>query len=169
MLIQVEPILLEQKSVFVQLMNLYNYGFTEYENVDINEYGYYNYTNTDALWNDENWHAFFIRANGALAGFALVHNHCRFVSGENARNIDEFFVMKKYRRMGVGKFAANAVFDMFRGKWEVLQLPNNFPAQKFWKSVISEYTGNNYQECGSTNAEWVGFIFDNSASGGTKA
>lgn len=38
--IRIEPIVIEQKSVFVQMMELYNYDFSEYENTDINEYGY---------------------------------------------------------------------------------------------------------------------------------
>lgn len=159
--IRIETILPEQKSVFVQLMNLYNYDFTEYENVDINEYGYFNYSNTDAIWNNsDEWHPFFIRVDGKLAGFVLVHNHCLYTSVPNAHNIDEFFVMKKYRRMGVGRYSVIIVFDLFKGKWEVLQMPNNIRAQKFWRSVISEYTNGNYQECGSLDEEWVGFLFD---------
>jgi hypothetical protein len=39
--IKLKPILIEQKSVFIQLMELYNYEFSEYEDSDINEYGYY--------------------------------------------------------------------------------------------------------------------------------
>jgi len=70
--------------------------------------------------------------------------------------------MKKYRRNGVGKFVALTVFDMFKGKWEVCQIQNNLPARKFWKSIISEYMKNDYQECGTENDEMVGFIFDNS-------
>lgn len=31
--IKLEPILIEQKSVFIQLMELYNYEFSEYEEI----------------------------------------------------------------------------------------------------------------------------------------
>ncbi|HEX7432452.1 MAG TPA: GNAT family N-acetyltransferase [Anaerolineaceae bacterium] len=159
--IKIEPILLDQKSVFVQLMQLYNYDFSEYEYTDVNEYGYYNYSNTDDLWNDPERHPYFIRVDGKLAGFVLVQNHCRFIDHPDAHNIDEFFVMVKYRRNGVGRYAASAIFDRYRGKWEVLQMPNNIRAQQFWKSVISEYTNGFYQTCGSMDEEWVGFLFDN--------
>ena len=37
----VEPILYEQKSVFIQMLELYNYDFSEFSNDDINEYGYF--------------------------------------------------------------------------------------------------------------------------------
>ena len=159
-MIRIEPILLEQKSVFVQLMNLYNYDFTEYEDTDVNDYGYFNYPYTDHLWTEENRHAFFIRVDGKLAGFIIVKTNSGHFT--TANTINEFFVMKKYRRKGVGSFAAKAAFDMFKGKWEVCQMPNNIPARKFWKSVIIDYTGNKYQECGDDTGEWVGFTFDNS-------
>lgn len=55
------------------------------------------------------------------------------------------------------------MFDKHKGQWEVLQLPNNVRAQKFWKSVISEYTNGGYKECGSVDAGWIGFLFDNSS------
>ena len=159
--IQVEPVPFEQKSVLVQLLNLYNYDFTEYEDDYISEDGYYKNESyrhiiTDEYRNDDARHSFFIRVNQKLAGFILVHEYCRFL--EKAHTIAEFFVMKSYRRKGVGKLAAKIVFDMFKGKWEVLQLTNNLPAQKFWEAVISEYTETNYQKCDSE--EWVGFIFE---------
>ena len=162
--INIVPILREQKSVFIQLMNLYAYDFSEFENSDINEYGYYNYGYADYWWNDDDRHPFFIRVDGKLAGFVLVKDSSfSYITDDgNSHKICEFFVMKKYRRTGVGSCAAMAAFDMFRGKWEVTHLPNNIPAKHFWKSVISKYTKNNYQECGTENDEWMGFTFDNS-------
>ena len=160
--IQIEPILPEQKSAFIQLLNLYEYDFTEYTNNYINEDGYFHYTGhyADKLWSNNNLRPFFIRVDGNLAGFMIVKNGgYKYLEDNNAHTIDEFFVMKKYRRSGVGSFAAKTAFDMFRGKWEVCQMQNNMPARKFWKSVISEYTKNNYQECGTENDDMVGFIF----------
>ena len=166
--IQIEPILIEQKSVLIQLLNLYCYDFTEYSNEDINEYGYY--VDDDIKYYTENlginpkMHPFFILFDGKLAGFVIagVGSYLLYLDDENAYVIENFFIMKKYRRNGIGSFVAKAIFDMFKGKWEVCQKQNNLPARKFWKSVISEYTGNNYQECGTENDEMVGFIFDNS-------
>jgi len=156
--IKIEPVLLEQQAVFAQLMNLYNYDFTEYNNDDINEHGYYyGYYN---LWTEDKHH-YFIRIDGKLAGFVIVQNGgYKYLDDKQAHNIYEFFVMKKYRRNGVGIFAAKTIFDMFKGTWEVCQMQNNSPARKFWKCVISEYTNNNYREVGTANDDMVGFIFD---------
>ena len=98
------------------------------------------------------------RAKAALNPMNIASN---FIHDKSAHHINEFFVMKQYRRNGVGSFAAKAVFDKFKGKWEVCQMPKNLPARKFWKAVISDYTQNNYQEHSNDNDEWVGFTFDN--------
>lgn len=45
--ISIEPIQLEQKSVFVQMMELYNYDFSEFSDDDINEHGYFGYPRID--------------------------------------------------------------------------------------------------------------------------
>jgi predicted acetyltransferase len=54
--------------------------------------------------------------------------------------MEEFFVMKKYRKSGVGKQTAFYLFDLFPGKWEVAQIKANIPARKFRMKVISDYT-----------------------------
>ena len=36
--------------------------------------------------------------------------------------IAEFFVINKYRKMGAGKFMANKMFELYKGKWEVRTL-----------------------------------------------
>ena len=151
--VQVEPILLEQKSVFIPLLFLYN-GVE----ADDNDY----YINNLGI-NDEMYY-FFIRVDGDLAGFAVVCPAFLYVKEtKNAYCMDAFFVMEEYRRKGIGRFAAEVVINMFKGKWEICTLrENNMAARKFWKSVISEYTKNNYQECGTENDMQVGFIFDNS-------
>ncbi len=48
----------------------------------------------------------------------------------------EFFVMRKYRRGGVGGEAARAVFAMFPGEWQVRQIRRNEAAIKFWRAAI---------------------------------
>jgi predicted acetyltransferase len=54
--------------------------------------------------------------------------------------MSEFFVMKKYRRKGLGKAAAEQIFHLHRGQWEVFQKESNKPAQAFWRKIIDEYT-----------------------------
>lgn len=48
--IRLERMCVEQKSLLVQLMELYMYEFSVYENIDISEYGYYGYGHIDDYW-----------------------------------------------------------------------------------------------------------------------
>lgn len=159
--ISIEPILIEQKSVFIQMMELYRYDFSEFSSDDINEYGYFGYSHIDDYWNEEGRYPFFIRVDGRLAGFVLVRSCCEHTHLSNPHNIAEFFVMRKYRRKGVGKEAAVKIFDMFPGGWEVSQWVNNLPAQSFWKQTISEYTNGKYDIFTTTEKNEVGFTFYN--------
>ncbi len=160
--ISIEPILIEQKSVFIQMMELYNYDFSEFSDDDINEYGYFGYPRIDDYWNEEGRYPFFIRVDGKLAGLVLVRSCSEHNNLSNPHNIAEFFVMKKYRRKGVGKVASMKIFDMFPGGWEISQWQNNLPAQNFWKQIINEYTNGKYDTFTAIEKGEVGFTFYNS-------
>ena len=159
MTITTEPILIEQKSVFVQMMELFNYDFSEFSDADINEYGYFGYPRIDDYWNEEGRYPFFIRADGKLAGLVLVRSCCEYNNLREPHNIAEFFVMKKYRKQGIGKEVAKSIFDRFPGGWEITVWANNLPAQVFWESVVSEYTQGNYLTF--TAPQKMGFTFYN--------
>lgn len=159
--ISIEPILIEQKSVFVQMMELYNYDFSCFSNDDINEYGYFGYPRIDDYWNEEGRYPFFIRVDGKLAGLVLVRSCCEYNNLSNPHNIAEFFVMKKYRQKGVGKAAAIIIFDMFPGGWEISWWSNNLPAKNFWYKVVAEYTNGKYNTFTAEEKNCAGFIFYN--------
>ena len=48
----------------------------------------------------------------------------------------EFFVMRKYRRGGVGTEAARGLFARFPGAWQVRQMRFNPQATVFWRRAI---------------------------------
>ncbi|WP_082033973.1 GNAT family N-acetyltransferase [Cohnella kolymensis] len=87
---------------------------------------------------------FFIKIGGNIAGFVLVENMGSETS--SLHSIAEFFVTKKYRRHGVGKVAAMKAFDLFGGRWEVMQIEKNARARAFWRNVIGEYTNGRFEE-----------------------
>jgi predicted acetyltransferase len=68
----------------------------------------------------------------------------------------EFFVMRKYRRRGVGRQVAGQIFDMFPGQWSLYQKEDNLPAQSFWRCVIAEYTQGAYTDEYLQTEEWHG-------------
>ncbi len=96
----------DEKALLIRLMELYSYEFTAFSNDDINEYGYYGYDHIDDYWNENGRFPYLIRADGKIAGFALICPHCDYREEPDARCFGEFFVMLKYRRMGIGKQVA---------------------------------------------------------------
>lgn len=95
-------------------------------------------------WPDDlEGYPFLIRADGRLAGFALIRE---IGKDPPAYDVGEFFVLRKYRGKGVGKEVAHRLFDMFPGAWQVRELPENTPAQAFWRRIIDDYTGGDYVE-----------------------
>lgn len=162
MIIEVIPVEKSQKSVLRQLMELYNYDFSEYTNEDVDEHGLYGYSYLDHFWTEETRHPFFIKVGGCFAGFALVGTFCKYTNNK-AHSIAEFFVMRKYRKMDIGKFAAKYVFDLFKGEWEVRVLHANKPALIFWHKVISEYTNGCFIFHSESLPDWdgIGYTFNN--------
>ena len=86
------------------------------------------------FWRRRGAHHFVMRVDGRPAGFALVRERADF-AGEGVRKISEFFVLRKYRRRGIGTRAARALFARFPGRGEVAVITWN-PAQRFWRGVI---------------------------------
>lgn len=109
--IKIEEIIVQQKSVLIQLMELCNYDFSVYEDSDINECGYYGYSHIDDYWNEDGRFPYFIRVDGKLAGFALICRHCQFISDATAHSIAEFLILQKYRRNGIEKYVTEQVFS----------------------------------------------------------
>jgi len=145
----------QQKPVLSRLMQLYLYEFSELEGFDISPEGLFEYRHLDSYWNSAGRFPFLIYAETRIAGFVLVNSETCLWDGD-ARSIAEFFVLRRYRRQGVGRTAALLVFDMFPGKWEVREIPENEVGQVFWRKIISEYTGGNFQETVLDNEVWRG-------------
>jgi predicted acetyltransferase len=105
-----------------------------------------------------------VYVNEQIAGFVLVSKMVFLPENKGANAIAEFFVMRKYRRLGVGKEVAFRIFDLFPGKWEVQETKRNIPAQKFWSKVIAEYTNGRFSESRPADKPFIGAIqsFDNS-------
>jgi predicted acetyltransferase len=87
------------------------------------------------FWARRGRHHFVIRVDGHLAGFAVVDERAHF-AGAGTREIAEFFVLRRYRRRGVGGRVARALFARFPGRWELAELVWNTGAQRFWWGLI---------------------------------
>ena len=135
---------LRDKPIIKNMLQLYIHDFSEFDGYELNEDGYYNYDYLDEYWTEKDRYPFIIRFNDKIAGFVLINGYSVMI--KNALTIAEFFILRKYRRQGIGKKAAFMIFETFPSKWEVRQTKNNIAGQHFWKNVIRDYTGGSFQE-----------------------
>jgi predicted acetyltransferase len=136
----------EHEDVVKNLMQLYIYDFSEYVGGDVDDNGLFPpYAGLEEYWaTGSNRFAYVLKKNDKYIGFILV----RFIETEERSyfSIAEFFIMKKYRREGIGKAAAWQIFNLHKGQWEVYQKENNKPAQVFWNKTISGYTKGQFND-----------------------
>jgi Predicted acetyltransferase len=67
----IEPVKKEEKEILRNLLEKYNYEFSQYNGLDINNLGLYGYDYLDSYWTEENRFPFFIKINNKLAGFIM--------------------------------------------------------------------------------------------------
>ncbi len=154
MYLEIVPTAIGDKSILRHLLELCLHDYSEFNGEDVDEHGLFGYSYLDPYWTEEGRYAFFIRVGGKLAGFAMVRQHDTTPEGEPIHWMAEFFVLRKYRRTGIGARAAELVFERFPGAWQVGQESGNLPAQAFWRKVIDDYSGGSYREIQSK--DWPG-------------
>ena len=126
-------------------MQPYLHDLSEFDGSDVDEAGEYHYAFFEHYWDvslypSELRDAFFIRFEGKLAGFALVRH-----MGNGRNQLAEFCILRKYRRRGIGRSAAEDVLRRFPGPWDLTIHPKNEPALAFWPKVIE----------GAASGEWT--------------
>ncbi|MFO7636039.1 MAG: GNAT family N-acetyltransferase [Clostridia bacterium] len=138
------PVDKKDKEILRNLLEKYDYEFSQYDGRDVNQYGLYGYDYLDHYWTEPSRHAFFVKAGGNLAGFVMV-NRFTETKEETDYSMSEFFIMYKYRRSGIGRHAAMQVFGMFRGRWQVKYHPGNTGSGLFWVNVVNDFTKGDYR------------------------
>jgi predicted acetyltransferase len=118
-MISLDPASTAERPVLENLFQLYAYDWSELGWLEVGRNGRFAEPSLASYWQDDDRHPFLIRVDGRLAGFALVTARSRLTGAAGVFDMAEFFVMRKYRRRGVGFAAASAAFDRFTGRWEI--------------------------------------------------
>lgn len=132
----------QDRPILENLYQFYLYDYTDFETWDVEATGRYDLSDVDDCWVNPDRFTYLIWVDGALAGFVLID----LLREKGLIEMTEFFVMRKYRRRGVGAAVARQMFDRFRGRWRVAELDRNVSAQRFWRRVIGEYTGSQFED-----------------------
>jgi predicted acetyltransferase len=150
------PVTAREKPALANLIQLYYYDLSEFDGADVDEQGCFDHAQLDTDWNAAGNHPFLIRADGRLAGFALVSQQSRLHGAFDGHTVTDFFILRRYRRQGIGRTAATYLFDHFPGRWEVSSSAPNVPGHVFWRGVVDRYTGGHYDEIWLQTASWRG-------------
>ena len=146
-LVEVGAVSPNELSALRNLFQFYEYDFSEIEGARVGDDGRFH-----QLENAEFEQAYFFRVDRGLAGFALVNRRAsRVMDGEIVWWMEEFFVMRHYRRASLGRRAAQAVIELHPGTWELTQTPNNHAAIGFWRTVLAAYA---YDEVAIDDPKW---------------
>ena len=146
--IKLIPATLADHPAIQNMGRFYVYDMSEYlgnqEGWEIPEDGLYECIDFKKYWEDENAFPLIVHYENELVGFAIVDK-----KGSEPKidfNMAQFFIARKFKNKGIGRYIAQQCFKKFPGEWEVMVMPGNEGAYRFWRSIIKDYSGNNFIE-----------------------
>lgn len=151
----------ERRATIEALFQLYIHDFSDFwetRRVNLGEDGKFpSYPPLAAYWTEPGAEPLLIRADGHVAGFALIDRHGH--SGlPTDFNMGEFFVARPYRREGVGRAAALAAIGQRPGRWEIAVARRNLPAQPFWRGVAAGIADGPVEDRDQDDDHWNGLV-----------
>lgn len=121
-----------ERPTIERLIQLYLYDMASEHPWPLEPDGRYAYDFLDRFWQ----HPYLLYANGELAGFALVIRGCPITGRADCWFMAEFFVLRSYRRQGLGVATAHQLIARHPGSWHVAVLQSNQPALAFWGRAL---------------------------------
>jgi predicted acetyltransferase len=138
-----------------QMLELYQYDLSDIWLQDLDEKCRYGFDLTRHKCADRS--RAYIATDGAqYVGFALTAP--AIVTRTEGTWMEQFFILKRYRRSGAGRALAKHVFFSQPGAWEVGQIAGNTAAYSFWRQVIGEVTEGQFKELQVTESWWQGVV-----------
>jgi predicted acetyltransferase len=138
-----------------QMLELYQYELSDIWAQDADSEAKYGY-DLECHRAGERFHAHVAHCGPQYVGFALVAPAA--VTRQEGNWMEQFFILKRYRRSGAGSALAQHVLTSHPGPWEVGQMPENLVAKAFWRRVVSEVTAGAYVEVQVTQGRWKGVV-----------
>jgi predicted acetyltransferase len=126
----------EEQTLLRRLMELCQHDYSKFNGADVDEQGRFGYRYLDYYWSEPGRYPFLVQVSGKPAGFVLVRELGLNADGRLVREVAEFFILRKYRRRGLGQTVAQQVFARFPGLWQLRVEADNQPAQAFWSGAI---------------------------------
>ena len=133
-LIQTGP---EQAELIRNLYQFYAYESSDWEQEDVEADGrfYIHEEHLSRYWQDPQWSANLLLVDGYIAGFLLIERS--ELVGINALELADLFILKRYRRQGIGRAVALQVLTG-AGDWLLRCYAPDPAAVAFCKAVVAE-------------------------------
>jgi predicted acetyltransferase len=134
--------------LIANLLELYIHDLSDiFPNIELGPDGRFGYRRLPLYWSQpERRFPFVVRCDGRVAGFVLAQRGSPVNADPEALDVEEFFVLRRYRRAGVGRRAAILLWKRLPGSWTVRVAENNRRALGFWREVIGEFTNGSATE-----------------------
>jgi predicted acetyltransferase len=161
MIIKLTRVKSSEEQILRNLLEIYAYELSQYTYIDVNDCGLFEvykvlYRHIHKIRNIYNYDAhgiaYFVKVDNKLAGFVIINNHFDHINHcwsskeefykERYFVIREFFIMHKYRRLGIGTYAVKYIFDKYKGRWSLSYYSKNKRAKIFWNKIINEHCKN---------------------------
>jgi predicted acetyltransferase len=136
----------ESDALLRNLFEHYCHDMSEWFDVDTGTDGLYSY-DTASIWTKD-YRAYLATIGASIAGFAVIGPAAEWLGDVSAHDVHEFFVMRRFRRRGVGQRMATLLWNRHPGEWLVRVFEANAPAVHFWRNAISACSMGSYQETG---------------------
>ena len=133
--VAISPATDDKKPLIANLVQLYLYDMTESMPYPVGPDGRFAYDFFNRFWR----FPYLIHVDQEIAGFAFVIDECPLTGRKPCWFMAEFFVLRAYRRRGVGQGALAAMLQRHPGEWHIGVPQANRPARQFWSKALTAY------------------------------
>lgn len=136
--VELVPTCPEQAELIRNLYQFYAYESSDWEQEDVEVDGrfYIHEPHLERYWQTPQWSANLILVDGFIAGFLLIERS--ELPGLDALELADLFILKKYRRQGIGRALATQVLMSEENAWLVRFYQQDETARAFWRAVLDD-------------------------------
>lgn len=129
------------QQIIANLLQFYIYDFSEIMPLELGPDGRFEYPELPRYWSETSRFPFLAAANGKWVGLVFVKQVQGSTDQRPVWDMAEFFVLRGYRRRGLGTRLAHSAFQRFAGAWQIRVMESNAVARYFWEKAIEDFSG----------------------------
>jgi predicted acetyltransferase len=131
----------EDLPIVENLIEFYVYEFSSSAHLDVGTNGRFGYDDLADYWKLDGLYPYLMTSEGKWCGLALVQRGSVVSANADVWDMEEFFVMRRYRRGGYGTEFVRRLWRRHPGRWEIRVLETNESALQFWLVAVRAECG----------------------------